>query len=155
MSELRTQIESARAVHQQAAYPGNLAADVLSPDEPQRPLVLRLFHAACVLAAAAALAFGVMRLGPLTGTEPHDWRGQLTNLGDRGRALVMTVSSGLPNDWNLPAVRLPQMARPSEFPQHLRMMAPLNRARKPDIELREKLLPSADEAREGETEQAV
>ena len=149
MSELRTQLDSARAAHQQLAYPGDLAAEMLAPDEPQRPMVLRLFYAAGVLATAAALTFAVMRFGAMTGTaEPDQWRRQLTSLGDRGKALVMAVSSGLPNDWELPSVRLPQMSRPSEFPQHLRMMSPINRVKKPDIELPATLLPEAGEATE-------
>lgn len=148
MSELRTQLESARAAHQQMAYPGDLAAEMLAPDEPRRPLVLRMVYAAGVLATAAALTFAVMRFGAMSGAEPDHWRRQLTSLGDRGKALVMAASSGLPSDWELPSVRLPQMSRPSEFPQHLRMMSPLNRVKKPDIELPETLLPEAGEAAE-------
>lgn len=105
-----------------------------------------MFDAAGVLATAAALTFAVMRFGAMSGSEPDHWRRQLTSLGDRGKALVMAVSSGLPNDWELPSVRLPQMSRPSEFPQHLRMMSPINRVKKPEIELPETLLPEAGEA---------
>jgi hypothetical protein len=155
MTDLRNQLESARAAHQQLAYPGDLAAEMLVADEPQRPLVLRIFYAAGVLATAAALTFGVMRFGAMSGTEPDHWRRQLTSLGDRGKALVMSVSSGLPNNWELPSVHLPQMARPSEFPQHLRMMSPLNRVKKPDIELPEKLMPESDDARKTATEHAA
>ena len=153
MSELRTQLHSARAAHRQAAYPGDLAAEVLAPEERQQPLALRLFYAAGVLATAAALTFAVMRFGALTGAEPADWRRQIADLGNRGKALVMSVSSGLPGDWELPAVRLPQMSRPSEFPQHLRMMSPLNRVRQP--ELPDKLLPRPEEAQQPHDDQAA
>jgi hypothetical protein len=155
MSELRTQLESARAAHQHGAYPGDLAADVLAPEETERPLVLRLFYGLGVLATAAALTFAVTRFGAMTGTEPADWRRQLTAIGDRGKALVMTVSSGLPNDWELPSVRLPRMSRPSEFPQHLRMMSPINRVKQPDIELPEELLPGKHDARDATSEHAA
>ncbi len=142
MSELRTQLESARAAHQQPGYPGDLAADVLAADEPRQPLALRLLYGAGALAAAAALTLAVMRFGSMAGAEPDHWRRQLAHLGNRGRALVLSVSSGLPNDWEMPSVRLPHMSRPSEFPQHLRMMSPLNRVRTP--ELPEKLLPGRE-----------
>ena len=139
MSELRTQLDAARAAHQQASYPGDLAADVLAPEEFERPLVLRLFYGAGALASAAAVTFAVLRFGSAMGTDPDNWRRQLADLGDRGRAMVANVSSGLPTDWELPAFRLPQMSRPSEFPQHLRMMSPMHRV--PTPELPQKMLP--------------
>jgi hypothetical protein len=142
MTELRTQLEAARVAHQQVAYPGDLAADLLAPEDAPRPILLRLFYGAGALAAAAAVTFGVLRVGGAMGTDPADWRRQLADLGDRGRALVASVSSGLPSPWELPDLRLPQMGRPSEFPQHLRMMSPLNRVPKP--ELPEKMLPGED-----------
>ncbi len=153
MSELRTQLEASRADHLRAAYPGDLAADVFAPDEQLEPPLLRLFYAAGALAAAAALTFGVMRFGSLTGVEPGRWQDQLASLGDRGKALVMSVSSRLPGDWELPDMRLPHMSRPSEFPQHLRMMSPLNRVQKP--ELPENILPRKDEAEDDSTEKSV
>ena len=133
MSELRTQLDAARAAHQQATYPGDLAADVLAPDEVERPLVLRLFYGAGALASAAAVTFAVLRFGSAMGTDPDNWRRQLADLGDRGRALVANVSSGLPTDWELPALHLPQMGRPSEIPQHLRMMSPMHRVPTPEL----------------------
>ena len=153
MTELRTQLEAAGADHLRATYPGDLAADVLAADEPRRPLVLRLVYAAGMLAAAAALTFAVLRFGRMTGAEPGDWGRQLAGLGDRGKALVMSVSSGLPGDWELPDMRLPRMSRPSEFPQHLRMMSPFHRVRKP--ELPEHILPQPDEPHDDSTEQSV
>ena len=142
MSELRTQLDAARVAHQQVSYPGDLAADLLAPEESPRPMLLRLFYGAGALATAAAVSFGVLRLGGAMGTDPAGWRKQLADLGDRGRALVASVSSGLPSQWELPELRLPQMGRPSEFPQHLRMMSPLNRVPKP--ELPEKMLPGKE-----------
>lgn len=139
MSELRTQLDSARAAYQAATYPGDLAAEVLSAEESHRSLRLRLFYGAGALASAAAVTLAVLRFGSLVGTSPDDWRRQAAGLRDRGRAVVMSASSGLPSDWELPGVRLPQMARPSEFPQHLRMMSPLHRLSKP--ELPQKMLP--------------
>ena len=139
MSELRTQLDAARAAHQQASYPGDLAADVLAPEESARPTILRLFYGVGALASAAAVAFAVLRFGSAMGTDPDNWRRQLADLGDRGRALVANVSSGLPTDWELPALHLPQMGRPSEFPQHLRMMSPMQRV--PTPELPQKMLP--------------
>ena len=134
MTELRTQLDAARAAHHQGSYPGDLADEVLAPDEAPHPVLLRIFYAAGALATAAALTFGVMRFGgSMTGGEPDQWRRQLADLGDRGRALVMSVSAGLPQGWDLPEVSLPRMSRPSEFPQHLRMMSPINRVRKPEL----------------------
>ena len=153
MSELRTTIEAARAAHRQVSYLGDLAADVLAPEVPQRPLLLRLFLGAGALASAAALTFAVLRFGSMMGTEPDNWRRQVAGLGDRGRALVASVSSSLPTEWNLPDVRLPRMSHPSEFPQHLRMMSPLNRALTP--ELPEEMLPGSKEDGDQKARQAA
>ena len=153
MSELRTQLEAARLAHRQASYSGDLAADVLVPAEQQRPLVMRLFYGAGALATAAAVTVAVLRFGSAMGTNPDNWRRQLADLGDRGRSLVASVSAGLPTEWDLPEIRLPQMARPSEFPQHLRMMSPMNRVRKP--ELPAKMLPGGDDTAAAEDTHAA
>ena len=136
--------------HGRVSYPGDLAADVLAPEAPPRPLLLRIVYAAGALASAAAVTLAVLRFGSIVGTDPNDWRRQVAGLGDRGRALVASVSSSLPTEWNLPDVRLPRMSHPSEFPQHLRMMSPLNRLRTP--ELPEKMSP---EPRDDESRQAA
>lgn len=153
MTELRAQLESARATHQQAVYPGELASEVLAPEQATHPLVVRFFYGVGALAAAAVLTFAMMRIGGISGAEPGRLGRQLADLGDRGRALVMSVSSRLPNDWELPGLGLPQMSRPSEFPRHLRMMSPINRVSTP--ELPDQLAPGQHEKQDAGTERAA
>ena len=102
MSELRKQLESVRGAHRAARYPGDLAAEVLSPRPSLRTFAVQGAVVAAALAAVVLLAVRLSRVPVETPTEP-----QVLAPADEPRALAVAFPAlsvpRVPDGFALPA----------------------------------------------------
>jgi hypothetical protein len=99
MSQLRKNLQSARAEYEQFRYPGDLASEMLPKAQPARPHLARWFWNAGVAVAAAAmvLIFVRVRTPQITSPTPAPDNGQFVEVILDEEPLTEVAWSDLPS----------------------------------------------------------